>query len=147
MILDKVGFDSRISTFFSNCLINRKTQYIWNNFVSSSLRADIGVGQDSALSPILSTLYIALIFYTFEKRTQNILLNIPISTLLFVDNSFFGQFGLMIKHGKSEVFHFSRSIKNFNPLLLDLSLLRGSILQAKDNLRYLEFIFDRKLSF
>ena len=44
MILNKAGFDSRISSFFSNYLINRKTQYIWNNFVSSSFRADIGVG-------------------------------------------------------------------------------------------------------
>jgi len=28
MILNKVGFDLRISSFFSNYLINRKTQYI-----------------------------------------------------------------------------------------------------------------------
>jgi len=34
LILDKAGFDSKISSFFSNYLINRKTQYVWNNFIS-----------------------------------------------------------------------------------------------------------------
>jgi len=89
MILNKASFDSRISSFFSNYLIDRKTQYIWNNFISSFFRADIGVGQGSSLSPILSALYIAPIFYISEKRTKNLLHNIPISTLSFVKNSLF----------------------------------------------------------
>ena len=89
LILDKVDFNSRISSFFSNYLINRKTQYTWNNFVSPFLRADISIGQGSALSPILSILYIALIFHIFKKRTQILLSLISIFTLSFVDNSFF----------------------------------------------------------
>ena len=32
MILDKASFDSRILSLFSNYLINKRTQYIWNNF-------------------------------------------------------------------------------------------------------------------
>jgi len=44
MILDKAEFDSRISWFFSDYLINRHTQYVWNSFISSFPRADIGVG-------------------------------------------------------------------------------------------------------
>ena len=37
----------------------------------------------------------------------------------------------MVEYRKSEVFHFSRSTKNFNPPSLDLSLLGGSILWLK----------------
>jgi len=32
LIFNKAGFDLRISSFFSNYLINSKTQYIWSNF-------------------------------------------------------------------------------------------------------------------
>ena len=65
MILNKARFDSRIFTFFSTYLIDRKTQYVWNSFVSSSFRADVEVGQGSTLSPILSALYIAPIVQYF----------------------------------------------------------------------------------
>jgi len=44
MILDKAGFDSKISQFLSDYIINRQTQYVWNNFTSPFLKADIGVG-------------------------------------------------------------------------------------------------------
>jgi len=44
-----------ISTFFSNYLIDRRTQYMWNNFISPFFRADVGVGQGFALSSILCT--------------------------------------------------------------------------------------------
>ena len=57
------------------------------------------------------------------------------------------EFGLVIEHGKSEIFHFSRSCGTFNPPSLDLSPLGGPILYPKDTWRYLGFIFDRKLSF
>jgi len=84
LILSKASFDPKISSFFSNCLIGRKTQYLWNNFISSFFNVDIGVGQDFALSPILSALYISLIFHIFEKRSKN--LNIPVSFLFFIDD-------------------------------------------------------------
>jgi len=108
------------------------------------------MGQGSALSPILSALYIATIFHIFEKRTQNLLSSILIFILSFVNNglfisqekksnmdifcrysitsSLFEQFGLTIKHSKLKVFHFSRFTKNFNSPYLDLSLLGGSVL-------------------
>ena len=44
-----MDFDLKISSFSSNYLINRKTQYICNNFISPSFRADIGVDQESTL--------------------------------------------------------------------------------------------------
>ena len=43
------------------------------------------------------------------------------------------QFRLVIKHDKSEVFHFSRATKNFDPPPLDLRLLEGMILRQKKN--------------
>ena len=67
MILTKVGFDSNI--FFSNYLINRKTQYIWSNFIPPFFNADVGIRQGSALSYILSVLYIALIFHILGERS------------------------------------------------------------------------------
>ena len=57
------------------------------------------------------------------------------------------QFGLIVKHGKTEVFYFSRSYGFFNSFLLDLSCIEGPILHPKDLWRYLEFIFDKKLTF
>jgi len=81
MIFNKARFNPRISLFFSNYLINKKTQYVYNNFISSYFKADIGVSQELALFSILSVLYIAPIFHIFKKRTQNILSNIFVSTL------------------------------------------------------------------
>ena len=90
-----------------------------------------------------------------EKRLKN--LKIPISLISFVNNSLFvsqekylnktisnlfcsynifslllKHFGLVIEHGKSEIFHFSRAHRLFNSPLLDLSTLRGFILHSKD---------------
>jgi len=88
-----VGFDPKVSYFFRNYLTERKTKYLWNNFSFPFCNVDIGVGQSSVLSPILSTLYLSPIFYILEKHLLN--LKIPISILLFVDN------GLLISQNKS----------------------------------------------
>jgi len=90
-ILDNAGFDPKVSRFFSNYLISRKTQYLWNDFISPLFNADVGVGQGSA--PILSVVYISLIFHIFEKRIKN--LHIPVSLLSFVNN------GLIISQEKT----------------------------------------------
>jgi len=112
---------------------------------------DIGVGQGSALSLILFALYIALILHILEKHLK--ILKIPISILSFVNNgllvaqsksltisnsnlfcsyniifSILERFGLIMKHGKMKVFHFSRSHGLFNPPPLDLSILEGLVL-------------------
>ena len=131
LILEKVGFDSKISIFFQDSLVGRKTKYLWNSFSSSSSNIDVGVRQGSALSPILFALYLSPIFYIFEKGLKNpkALISIP----FFVDNKLFvaqdksltvlnshlfcsyhimssllKQFGLVIEYGKTEVFYFSR---------------------------------------
>jgi len=97
--------------------------------LSSYCDVNIGLIQGFALSFILSALYLLLIFYVFEKRLR--ILKIPVSVLLFVNNGLFiaqnksfhisnstlfysyhimslllEQFGLVIEHGKTEVFTF-----------------------------------------
>ena len=57
--------------------------------------------------------------------------------------SLFEQVSLTIEHAKLEVF--SRSIKNFNPLFLNLGLIKDSLLWLKKSWRYFRFIFNRKL--
>ena len=131
---------------------------------------DVGVGQGSTLSPILSTLYLSLFLYILENRLKN--LQIPVSILSFVDNGLIiaqnksldisnsylfcsynvlskllDSFGLVIEHSKTEIFHFSRSQGFFNPPPLDPSPLGGPILRPKDTWKYLGFIFNRKLIF
>jgi len=44
LILDKTGFDPKISHFFSNYLVGRKTKYFWNDFSSPFFGVNIGVG-------------------------------------------------------------------------------------------------------
>ena len=170
LILEKARLDPKVTAFFANYLIQRSTKYLWNNLSSPLLEVNVGVGQGSALSPILSTLYLSLFLYILENRFKN--LNIPISILSFVDDGLFivqnksfiisnshlfcsynilskllDSFGLAIEHFKTETFHFSRSQGVFNPPPLDLSPLGGPILRPKDSWRYLGFIFNRKLFF
>ena len=45
---------------------------------------NVGIEYGSALSPILSALYLSPIFYIFKKHVKN--LKIPVSFLYFVDN-------------------------------------------------------------
>ena len=144
---------------------------MWNNVVSSFFRADVSIGQESTLSSILSALYIAFIFHIFKTRSKNHFKNLTVLFLSFINDSLFisqeksfeksntilfcsyniislfDQVRLIVKHRKSEIFHFSRLTKNSNPFLLNLILLESSILQLKNTWKYLSFIFDRKLSF
>jgi len=170
LILEKAGLDAKVTNFFANYLIQRSTNYLWNNLSSPSFEVNVGVGQGSTLSPILSTLYLSPLIYIIEKRFEN--LNLPISILSFVDDGLFvvqnksfsisnsllfcsynilsnllNSFGLIIEHSKTEIFHFNRSHGPFNPPPLDLTPIGGPILRPKDLWRYLGFIFDQKLSF
>jgi len=66
--LNKAGFNPEVLSFFSNYLISRKTQYIWNSFISPLFCVDIEVGQDSSLSPILAVLHLSSVFHIFKKE-------------------------------------------------------------------------------
>ena len=168
--LVKVGLNPKVTSFFEDFLVRRKTNYVWNKFSSPTYEVNVGVGQGSALSPILSTLYLSPLLYILEKRLK--ILNIPISLISFVDDGLFisqnksidvsnsqlfcsynvlsgllDKFGLNIEHSKTETFHFNRSHETFNPPPLDLSPLGGPILHPKNSWKYLGFIFDQKLMF
>ena len=135
LILEKAGLKSKVSSFFMNYLVKRKTNYIWNDFHSPVFEVNIGVGQGSALSPILSALYLTPFLYILEKHLKN--LKIPISILSFVDDGLIiaqnkslnisnshlfcnynvlskllDNFGLVIEHAKTEIFYFNRSLQS-----------------------------------
>ena len=141
-------------------------------FVLLSFKADIDIGQRSALSPILFALYITSFFHIFKKRTKNLPIPILVSLFFFVDDSLFisqeksykksnvilycsytiisslfNQFSLVIKHKKSKAFYFSRLTKNINPPLLNLRPAGGTILKIKDIWHYLGLFFDITLDF
>ena len=163
LIIKKVGFDQYISSFFADYLVNRKMDYLWNNFSFSTFNTNVGVGQGSAL-------YLSLFIYILENQLKN--LKIPTSFISFVDNGLFisqsnlidisnsclycsydvltnllEKFGLVVEHSKTEIFHFNRSHGVFNPPPLDLSPLGENVLLPSNTWKYLEFIFDRKLTF
>jgi len=145
--------------------------YSWNNFFSSTFNINVGVGQGSVLSPILSALYLLPFIYILENWLKN--LKIPTSFISFVDDSLFishqsnlidisnsrlycsynvltnllKKFGLVVKHSKTEIFHFNRSHRVFNSPPLNLSPLGGNVLLPSNTWKYLGFIFDRKLTF
>ena len=170
LILEKAGLSPKVTNFFANYLVQRSTKYLWNDLSSLPFEVNIEVSQGSALSSILSTLYLSPLIYIMENRFKN--LNLPISILSFIDDGLLivqnkslnisnlnlfcsynilskllNSFGLIIEHSKTEIFHFNRFHGPFNPPLLDLSPLGGPILQPKESWRYLGFIFNRKLSF
>jgi len=68
LILEKVGLDPKVTSFFVNYLVKRKTSYVWNNFSSPSFEVNVRVGQGFALSPILSALYLTL-FLIYSRKT------------------------------------------------------------------------------
>jgi len=169
VILWHFGFVDYLVDFFSDYLVGRSTQYAWNFFFSHACDADVGVGQGSALSPILSVLYIASLLHLFECQAQA--LNLDTSTLSYVDDGLLVSqgrtynktlpeltssysivsdlmvsFDLVIEHDKSEIFHFSRAHNNSNPKL-DLLAISAPILKPKTYWRYLGFYFDWQLSF
>ena len=100
--------------------------------MSPIFNVNVGVGQGSALSLILSALYLLPFIYILENYIKN--LKIPVSIISFIDdgllisqsNSFdisnshlycsynvltnlLEKFGLVVKHSKTEIFHFNRS--------------------------------------
>ena len=154
--LSKAGLEPKVSKFFVNYLVQRKTNYVWNNLQFPEFEVNVSVGQGSALSPILLALYLAPFLHILEKRLK--ILKIPISMLSFVENgliiaqnnsipilnsqlfcsynvlsNLLTDFGLVIEHGKTEIFHFTRLHGEFNPPPLNLSPLRGPVLCPKDS--------------
>ena len=170
LCLAKAGLNANVLKFFRNYHFNRFTTYAWNNFVSQKFATSVGVGQGSALSSILSTIYLAPIIKTFKNRIKNLKEKIPTDILSFVDNGLLisqksyelssafllssynmiskilSDAGLVMEHSKSEVFHFTQARNLPNPSI-DLTSVGGPLLHPKPIWRYLGFFFNRKLNF
>ena len=70
LIFLKTSFDSKVLFFFQDYLVGKKTSYFSNNFSSPSFNVNVGVGQGSALSSVLSTLYLSLLLHILEKQLK-----------------------------------------------------------------------------
>ena len=107
----------------------------WNTFVSDLRVADVRVGQGSALSPVLSALFIAPIMKLFKlwaiRLRATLLSYVDDGTAIVQSKSFddnnmvlkqayaillvlFAALSLVLEHDKTELFHFDRSHSNHN---------------------------------
>ncbi|CAA7270778.1 unnamed protein product [Cyclocybe aegerita] len=169
-VLCKQGFSPILVDFFASYLIGRSIVYCWNTFQSDLCSADVGVGQGSALSPVISGLFIAPVmklFYIKAVQLNTMLLSfVDDGTILaqskqLDDNNvglrkaykiiylLFVAFTLVLEHNKTELFHFSHRHDAYNPLL-DLGYAPHTSampLKPKTYWRYLGFYFDCRLTF
>jgi len=68
--LKKAGLNTNIIGFFNSYYSNCSTTYTWNNFSSLAFNINVEVGQGSALSSILSAIYLTSIIKTFKKKNK-----------------------------------------------------------------------------
>ena len=169
-ILQKQGFSCIVTKFFASYLVDQFTAYMWGSFRSGPRQADVGVGQGSALLPVLSALYIAPVMKLYHMNP----VSLKTSLLSFVDDgtvaakskslneniktlkeayilllSLFVALGLVLEHSKTEYFIFDRLHSDYSPPLdLGCAPYTGDN-PLKPNLhwRYLGFYFDHKLLF
>ena len=115
--------------------------YRWDDFMSRLFAVDIGVGQRSGLSPVLSGLYIGLVIKLFSfkpilkevqllsyvndmtilTQSPSLTQNLPHLTEAYgVIYRLLMALGLILEHDKSEVYHFSWSRGELHPPI-DLS--------------------------
>jgi hypothetical protein len=66
------GFLEHVWKFFASYLVRRGTRYLWNLFSSDRRSVDVGVGQGSALSPVLLALYLAPVIKLFESQAAHL---------------------------------------------------------------------------
>ncbi|RXW12052.1 hypothetical protein EST38_g13802 [Candolleomyces aberdarensis] len=169
-VLKKQGFSSKVTAFFGSYLVDRFTSYAWNRDTSDPRRADVGVGEGSALSPVLSALVIAPVMKIFKLRS----VGLACTLISYVDDGdiivqspeidtncvmlrhaygivfdLFTGSGLAFEHDKTELFHFTRARTGFDRSLdLGYAPYTGdNPLKPKTFWRYLGFYFDRKLTF
>lgn len=162
------GFPQQVVQFFESYLKGRKTQYSWDGDLSPLLATDIGLGQGSALSPIFSSLTMSPLMKEFQCRIGNatlisyvdngtIIVQLPTwaGNLVKLKRAYKFIFestealGLVLKHSKSEVFHFSCKPGDDN-LSIDLGFAPytgNTPLKHRPIWCYLGFFFDCSLTF
>jgi hypothetical protein len=125
-ILDKQGFAPEVVAFFKSYLVDRFTCYAWDNDLSLEFPSSIGVGQGSALSPILLALCLTPLLKEFECRVCMAALILYVNNgTIIVQSTMWGKnlvklksaykivfeltqsMGLVLEHNKLEGFHFS----------------------------------------
>jgi hypothetical protein len=150
-IIKHFGFSSKVVSFFSDYLTKRKRKYTIKGEISPFYDSDVGVGQGSVLSPILSALYIAPVFHLLDKWNTDedeSMYHLSLTSFLsFVDDgllvatgdnvldiqtslkeayaqitSIFTDFGLVMEHTKTELFNFVESACYYNSLNPKLDL-------------------------
>jgi hypothetical protein len=169
-IISRLGFPMEMGPFFRLYLVGRRTTYRWDAFTSDPFAADVGVGQGSALSPVLSVLYLTLVTRLFHAsdigqkvdlmsyvndgsivaQSRDVKDNLPLLKEAYGWMlRAFECLGLVLEHGKSEVFHFSHAMSFEGPAIdLGYAPFTGDTpLRPKAVWRYLGFFFDCKLQF
>ncbi|TFY73624.1 hypothetical protein EWM64_g10388, partial [Hericium alpestre] len=175
-VLERQGFAPEYVAFFRAYLTDRVTQFRWNNNLSDPCPADVGVGQGSALSPVLANLCIAPILHIFSTSLPRPRVTVELASMLFyVDDgvliyssdsmganvtmlkhlfsllrSLFLRLGFVLEPDKLELMHFP--LPKFSGNLPSLSIpsepsVPSVTLKPLLIWRYLGFFFDRNLNF
>jgi hypothetical protein len=169
-VVARSGFPPCVGNFFRSYLVGCLMTYKWDNFTSGTFPSDVGVGQGSALSPVLSVLCLAPVLKLFSRsvvgRQVDLMSYVDDGTFIvsagrvednlpllkeaygFIHNAF-SSLGLVLEHDKSKAFHFSR-VQRFSNPAIDLGFApygEATPLKPKPVWRYLGLFFDRKLLF
>jgi len=129
--LGKARLSGNIVRFFNSYHTERTTMYTWNGFSSPSFDTSVGVGQGSALSPILSAIYMAPIIKTFKRRVKNLQDEIPTDVLSFVDD------GLLVSQEKSYEISSAYLLCSYN--IMSKILLDTGLIMEHDKLEVFHF--------
>jgi ribonuclease HI len=129
--LERLGFHADLCEFFGNYLHGRHTRFRLNGELSEPYNASVGVGQGSALSPILASLAIVPILHGIARILDRPTRDGWNSMLVYVDDghlaissetlgsniitigqkyphivALFGRAGILTEHDKLELMHF-----------------------------------------
>jgi Reverse transcriptase (RNA-dependent DNA polymerase) len=169
-IIDRSGFPTCVERYFWSYLVGRCTIYKWNTFTSGSYLANKGVGQGSAMSPVLSSLCLVPILKLYSASDSgcqvNIMSYVDDGTLIahspqLEDNLKplkeahgwiyhpFTSLSLVLEHTRSEAFHFTRARGDLDlPINLSFQpIMSNTPLRPKLTWQYFGFFFDHKLLF
>ncbi|GJE99137.1 hypothetical protein PsYK624_153840 [Phanerochaete sordida] len=148
-ILRCQGFSLFLVRFLEDYLANRSTTFLFNGFKTASAPLSTEVGQGSALSPVLTNLYLAPVLRVVEVHLNA---EFPSVTLQFyVDDGLIHVFSR-----KAEVpAHLTMAEVNKGKLKMAIEvmicmLLRGPLVMVRSpggEVRYLGFLLDSQLSF
>jgi hypothetical protein len=167
-LLARMDFAAEVVEFFRLYLVEHTTQYSWDREDLPAFGVDVGVGQGSTLSSILSALYLAPLLWQFaaDVPRASLMSYVDDGTIIVQSRTWDNNLvklrhaygvvfeltealGLVLEHSKSEVFHFSRKSGDDNlPVDLGYAPFTGDTpLKPNTFWHYLGFWFDRSLTF